>query len=85
MGTEGRSNTQDWRARAVSPTEAVATIRSGEHVYIGTACATPRELVDALEALDPPPAGVVLAHFLTERVVVGHARQFGAIGQRTPP
>lgn len=68
MGTEGRSNTQDWRARTVSATEAVATIRSGEHVYIGTACATPRELVDALEALDPPPAGVVLTHFLTDRV-----------------
>ena len=68
MGTDGRSNSQDWRARAVSATEAVATIRSGEHVYIGTACATPRELVDALEALDPPPAGVVLTHFLTDRV-----------------
>ena len=68
MGTEGGSNTQEWRARAVSATEAVATIRSGEHVFIGTACATPRALVDALEALDPPPAGVVLTHFLTDRV-----------------
>ena len=68
MGTEGEANTQDWRARTVSATEAVATIRPGEHVFVGTACATPRELVDALEALDPPPAGVVLTHFLTDRV-----------------
>ena len=67
MGTRG-TNTQDWRARSVTATEAVKTIRPGEHVFVGTACATPRELVDALEALDPPPAGVVLTHFLTDHV-----------------
>src|SRR5829696_6209612 len=66
--------TRDWRARAVTATEAVATIRSGEHVFIGTACATPRALVDALEALDPAPAGVVLTHFLTDRVGSGGTR-----------
>ena len=68
MEPAAEPNTQDWRARAVTATDAVATIRAGEHVFIGTACATPRELVDALEALSPPPAGVVLTHFLTDRV-----------------
>ena len=65
---------RDWRARAVPATAAVATIRPGEHVFVGTACATPRDLVDALEALDPPPAGVVLTHFLTDRVGSGDTR-----------
>ena len=56
VDTAGVPITRDWRARAVPATVAVATIRPGEHVFVGTACATPRDLVDALEGLDPPPA-----------------------------
>jgi acyl-CoA hydrolase/RimJ/RimL family protein N-acetyltransferase len=74
MERAGTSIMEDWRARSVSAAAAVATIRPGEHVFVGTACATPRELVDALEALDPPPAGVVLTHFLTDRVGSGDTR-----------
>jgi acyl-CoA hydrolase/RimJ/RimL family protein N-acetyltransferase len=59
---------QDWRALATSATEAVSSIRPGDRVFVGTACATPRTLVDALERLDKPPAGVVLTHYLTDRV-----------------
>jgi acyl-CoA hydrolase len=62
------STTQEWQARATSAAEAVASIRPGTHVFVGTACATPRILVDALEPLDKPPAGVVLTHYLTDRV-----------------
>ena len=78
---------EDWRARSVSAAAAVATIRPGEHVFVGTACATPRELVDALEALDPPPAGVVLTHFLTDRVGSGETRyrhRVFYVGARSP-
>jgi acyl-CoA hydrolase/RimJ/RimL family protein N-acetyltransferase len=59
---------QGRRARTTSAAEAVSAIRPGDHVFVGTACATPCSLVDALERLDKPPAGVVLTHYLTERV-----------------
>jgi acyl-CoA hydrolase/RimJ/RimL family protein N-acetyltransferase len=55
----------DWHDRQVSATEAVSVVRPGDKVFIGTACATPRSLVDALEQLKRP--GVVLVHFLTGR------------------
>jgi acyl-CoA hydrolase/GNAT superfamily N-acetyltransferase len=45
--------------------EAVAHIRSGSHVFVGTASATPRELVAALETMSMPPAGLELMHFIT--------------------
>jgi acyl-CoA hydrolase/GNAT superfamily N-acetyltransferase len=65
---------QEWQARATSAAEAVSTIRPGDHVFVGTACATPHTLVDALERLDKPPAGVVLTHYLTDRVGSGGTR-----------
>jgi acyl-CoA hydrolase/RimJ/RimL family protein N-acetyltransferase len=51
--------------------EAVSLVRPGDRVFVGTACATPRVLVDALEQLDRPPDGVELVHFLIDRDVVG--------------
>jgi acyl-CoA hydrolase/GNAT superfamily N-acetyltransferase len=62
------STTRDWHARETSAARAVASIRPGDRVFVGTACATPRTLVDALEQLENAPAGVVLTHFLTDRV-----------------
>jgi acyl-CoA hydrolase/RimJ/RimL family protein N-acetyltransferase len=52
----------------VSAAEAVSTVRAGERVFVGSACGTPRALVDALERWEDRPAGVVLVHFLTDRV-----------------
>jgi acyl-CoA hydrolase/RimJ/RimL family protein N-acetyltransferase len=49
----------------------VALVQPGDHVFIGSACATPRSLVEALERVASPPPGVVLVHFLTDRVGVG--------------
>jgi acyl-CoA hydrolase len=40
--------TSDWSARAVSPDEAVASIRSGMRVFIHGAAATPTTLIEAL-------------------------------------
>jgi acyl-CoA hydrolase/RimJ/RimL family protein N-acetyltransferase len=54
----------------VSAAEAVAAVKPGDQVFVGSACATPRRLVDALERLERPPEGVVLVHFLTDRVDV---------------
>jgi acyl-CoA hydrolase/L-amino acid N-acyltransferase YncA len=48
---------------------AVAHVRPGDHVFVGTACATPRSLVAALEAVDAAPADVELVHFLTDSIV----------------
>ena len=44
-------------------------MRPGDKVFVGSACATPRALVEALEQLKRP--GVVLVHFLTDRVGTG--------------
>jgi acyl-CoA hydrolase len=61
----------DWRERLVSAPEAVSAVRAGQRVFVGSACGTPRALVDALERWDERPAGVVLVHFLTDRVGLG--------------
>jgi acyl-CoA hydrolase len=59
----------DWRERQVTAAEAVAVVRPGDKVFIGSACATPTTLVDALEELSRP--GVELVHFLTSRIGTG--------------
>lgn len=56
----------DWRDRAVPAGEAVGVVRPGARVFIGSACATPRTLIRALEARPDDPAGVELVHFLTD-------------------
>jgi acyl-CoA hydrolase len=66
MSVEAASN---WRDRVVSADEAVSVVRPGDKVFVGSACATPRTLVEALERLSRP--GVVLVHFLTDRVGTG--------------
>jgi acyl-CoA hydrolase/GNAT superfamily N-acetyltransferase len=63
----------DWRGRAVSAADAVAVVRSGDHVYLGTACATPRTLVGALESRREPAADVRYVHFLTDGAVPEYA------------
>ncbi|MCA1719793.1 MAG: hypothetical protein LC779_01345, partial [Actinobacteria bacterium] len=44
--------------------EAVSLIRPGDRVFVGSACATPRTLLAALEARRPAVPGVRLVHFL---------------------
>jgi acyl-CoA hydrolase/RimJ/RimL family protein N-acetyltransferase len=61
----------DWRSRLTSAAEAVSVVRPGDHVFVGSACATPRTLVSALEELPSPPPGTVVVHFLTDGVVGG--------------
>ncbi|HEU5214251.1 MAG TPA: GNAT family N-acetyltransferase [Gaiellaceae bacterium] len=61
----------DWRNRLTTAAEAVSVVRPGDHVFVGSACATPRALVDALEQLAAPPPGAVLVHFLTDGIARG--------------
>jgi acyl-CoA hydrolase/RimJ/RimL family protein N-acetyltransferase len=63
----------DWRDRQASAADAVSVVQPGDKVFVGSACATPRILVDALEKLMRP--GVVLVHFLTDRVGTGDPPQ----------
>jgi acyl-CoA hydrolase/RimJ/RimL family protein N-acetyltransferase len=56
----------DWRARIVTADRAVADIRPGARVFVGSACATPRRLLGALAARPDGPAGIELLHFLTD-------------------
>ena len=60
------SDAAEWRARAVPAEEAVAVVRPGARVFVGSACATPRTLLAALEARIDEPAGVELVHYLTD-------------------
>lgn len=69
---------QPHAAKVCGAAEAVAHVRHGEHVFVGTACATPRVLVAALEARSPKPGDVELLHFLTD-----HAIPHDAQGQAT--
>ncbi len=43
-----------YREKIVTAEEAVSIIKPGDHVFIGTACATPLALVHALETRFPP-------------------------------
>jgi acyl-CoA hydrolase/RimJ/RimL family protein N-acetyltransferase len=68
------ASASDWRRRTVTAAEAVGAVRSGDHVYLGTACATPRTLIHALERRDEPAADVRYVHFLTDGSVPEYAQ-----------
>lgn len=54
-----------WEAKFTTAEKAVEVVESGSRVFIGTACATPLALVQALEATPKRLADVQLVHFLT--------------------
>jgi len=64
---------KDWQTKYADMTktakEAVSNIRAGQRVFIGTGCAQPQELVDALTARSNELADVEIVHLLT----MGHA------------
>lgn len=47
----------------------MAAVRDGDYVFVGTASATPRSLVHALESIKGAPIDVELVHFLTDGAV----------------
>ena len=52
-------------AKVTTPEKAVDIIKPGQKVFVGTGCATPIRLVNALEARKPAPPDVELLYFLT--------------------
>ncbi len=58
-----------YRSKTLSPAEAAKLVGPGNRVFVGTACATPRTLVAALEALRPSPPDVELIHFITNGAI----------------
>ena len=65
-----------WHERTVSAEKAVECVHPGARVFVGSACATPRTLLRALEHRAALSAGVQLVHFLTDGAVVGGASSF---------
>jgi acyl-CoA hydrolase/L-amino acid N-acyltransferase YncA len=48
---------------------ALSKIQPGDHIFVGSACATPRTLLRALEAMEKNLADVELFHFLTDGAI----------------
>jgi acyl-CoA hydrolase len=65
------TDTEGWQLRQMSAADAVASVRPGDRVFVGSACATPRVLVEALEQRAARCPGATLVHFLTDRVGIG--------------
>ncbi len=51
--------------KVTTPALAVTHIRSGDHVFVGSGCAAPRALLQALESMPGLPADLELLHFFT--------------------
>jgi acyl-CoA hydrolase/GNAT superfamily N-acetyltransferase len=62
MATDGYAD------KVITAEQAARLVKPGDRVFVGTACATPRSILEALERLDPPPPDVVLHHLLTTGV-----------------
>jgi acyl-CoA hydrolase/N-acetylglutamate synthase-like GNAT family acetyltransferase len=54
----------DSPAKHVDARKALAAIRPGSRIYLGTGCAAPRHLIAALESLEPGPADLEFVSFL---------------------
>src|SRR5215475_9955936 len=57
--------TQCWDSKLVSLEQALATIRPGSRIYLGTGCAAPRNLLAGLEAMQPSPPDLEFVSFVT--------------------
>lgn len=58
-------NPSEIAPRQITADQAAALVKPGNRVYIGTGCAAPISLVEALERRRPAPADVELIYFLT--------------------
>jgi acyl-CoA hydrolase/GNAT superfamily N-acetyltransferase len=54
---------KDWKSRLETPEQALKGIKSGQRVFIGSACATPQSLVKALAS--GPAEDIEIAHILS--------------------
>ncbi len=58
-----------YASKILTASAAARKVVDGQRVFLGTACATPVSIVQALEALPNPPADVEFVHFLTTGAV----------------
>jgi len=58
-------DTRAYAEKILTAEQAARLVKPGQNVFVGTACATPRSILAALEALPAPPPDVCLYHFLT--------------------
>ena len=58
-------DTRAYAEKILTAEQAARLVKPGQNVFVGTACATPRTILAALEALPAPPPDVCLYHFLT--------------------
>src|SRR3954470_7242082 len=64
----------DLGLKFVSAERALAAIRAGSRIYVGTGCAAPRNLLASLEAMVPPPPDLEFVSFLTTSAVAPRTR-----------
>jgi acyl-CoA hydrolase len=55
----------DYESKLVSLEQALATIRPGSRIYLGTGCAAPRSLLAGLEGMQAGPPDLEFVSFLT--------------------
>ena len=55
--------------KITTPEEALASVSSGDRIFVGTACATPRVLVQTLENMGNRLTDVHLYHFLVDGAI----------------
>lgn len=65
----------DLKEKITTPEDALSVVRPGDRIFVGSACATPRILIQALEGLKTNLDDVQLFHFLTD----GAIRHKGAV------
>jgi hypothetical protein len=65
MGDIAGQENRCYDSKLVSLEQALATIRPGSRIYLGTGCAAPRNLLAALEAMQPGPPDLEFVSFVT--------------------
>ena len=59
----------DFKEKLTTVEDALSKIKSGDHIFVGSACATPRTLIRSLEMMNKNLDDVELIHFLTDGAV----------------
>jgi len=67
----------DHKLKLVSVDQALAGIKPGSRIYLGTGCAAPRGLLARLEAMQPGPSDLEFISFLTTSAVLGETTPSG--------
>jgi acyl-CoA hydrolase/GNAT superfamily N-acetyltransferase len=65
LGETARQVSRCYDSRFVTLEQALAKIRPGSRIYLGTGCAAPRTLLAGLEAMQPAPPDLEFVSFVT--------------------